>query len=130
MIQLPTKIYVDKSPVHGWGVFAKDKINKGELIEECTILTLPIEKGEDSSLFIDYRFNFPSGPEWTEQVLAMGCGGIYNHSSNPNAYWYSNNEKRTFCFIALRDIDIDEEIFTFYGDESYWNDGRTHTEVK
>ncbi len=98
MIQLPTKIYVDKSPVHGWGVFAKEKINKDELIEE--------------------------------QVLAMGCGGIYNHSNNPNAYWYSNNEKRTFCFFALRDIEIGEEIFTFYGDDSYWSDGRTNTEVK
>ena len=79
---------------------------------------------------IDYRFNFPSGPEWTEQVLAMGCGGIYNHSNTPNAYWHSNNKKRTFCFLALRDIEFGEEIFTFYGDESYWNDGRTHTEVK
>jgi SET domain-containing protein len=130
MIQLPTKIYVDKSPVHGWGVFTKEKINEGELIEECTILTLPIEKGEDSSLFIDYRFNFPSGLEWEEQVLVMGCGGIYNHSNTPNAYWYSNNEKRTFCFVASRDIEVGEEIFTFYGDESYWNDGRTHTDVK
>ena len=74
MIQLPTKIYVDNSPVHGLGVFVKEKINEGELIEECTILTLPIQKGEDSNLFIDYRFNFPSGLEWEEQVLVMGCG--------------------------------------------------------
>jgi SET domain-containing protein len=129
MIQLPTKIYVDKSPVHGWGVFAKDKIYQGELIEECPILSLPIIKGEESNLFLDYRFNFPSGSNWDEQVLALGYGGIYNHSNTPNAYWSSNNEKRTFCFVALRDIEIDEEIFTFYGDESYWNDGRTHTEV-
>ena len=130
MIQLPTKIYVDNSPVHGLGVFAKEKINEGELIEECTILTLPIQKGEDSNPFIDYRFNFPSGLEWEEQVLVMGCGGIYNHSNIPNAHWYSNNEKRTFCFVALRDIEVGEEIFTFYGDESYWNDGRTYIDVK
>jgi SET domain-containing protein len=130
MIQLPTKIYVDNSPVHGLGVFAKEKINEGELIEECTILTLPIQKGEDSNLFIDYRFNFPSGLEWEEQVVALGFGSLYNHSESPNAHWYSNNEKRTFCFVALRDIEVGEEIFTFYGDESYWNDGRTYIDVK
>jgi SET domain-containing protein len=130
MIQLPTKIYIDNSPVHGLGVFAKEKINEGELIEECTILTLPIQKGEDSNLFIDYRFNFPSGPEWQEQVLAMGYGVIYNHSNTPNAYWYSNNEKRTFLFVALRDIEVGEEIFTYYGDESYWSEGRTYFDLK
>jgi SET domain-containing protein len=130
MIQLPTKIYVDKSPVHGWGVFAKDKINQGELIEECIILTLPIQKGDDSNLLTDYRFNFPSGLEWEEQVVALGFGSLYNHSNTPNAYWYSNNEKRTFCFVSSRDIEVGEEIFTFYGDESYWNDGRTYIDVK
>jgi len=129
MIQLPTKIYIDNSPIHGLGVFAKDVIFEGELIEECTILSLPINKGDDSDLFTDYRFNFPSGPDWEEQVLAMGCGGIYNHSNTPNAYWYSNNEKRTFCFVALRNIEIGEEIFTYYGDDSYWNDGRNNTNV-
>ena len=57
MIYPPKKVYVKKSPVHGWGVFASEKIFKDELIEECTILELPIEKGESSPLFLDYRFN-------------------------------------------------------------------------
>ena len=38
MIYPPKKVYVKKSPVHGWGVFASEKIFKDELIEECTIL--------------------------------------------------------------------------------------------
>ena len=130
MIQPPKKVYVKKSPVHGWGVFASEKIFKDELIEECTILELPIEKGESSPLFLDYRFNFPCGPDWNEQVLAMGFGGIYNHSDNSNAYWTSVNEKRTFKFIATRDIEVGEEVFTYYGDVNYWSDGRTHTDVK
>ena len=53
------KIYVDKSPVHGCGVFAKEDIVEGEVFEECPVLTLPIEKGEVTSLLIDYRFNWP-----------------------------------------------------------------------
>ena len=123
------KVYVDKSPVHGWGVFAKEDIMQGEVFEECPVLTLPIEKGEVTSLLIDYRFNWPQGGEWDEQVFPLGYGGLYNHSENANAYWVSNFENKTFQFISHREIKKGEEIFTWYGDVNYWNDGRTHTEV-
>lgn len=120
----PKKIYVKKSPIHGLGVFASKKIIKEEMIEECPILLLPINKGESSGLLLDYRFNWPQGTEWEEQVVGLGFASLYNHSETPNAYWISNNEKRTFNFIATRDIEVDEEILVWYGDMSYWNDGR------
>ena len=123
------KIYIDKSPVHGWGVFAKEDIMEGEVFEECPVLTLPIEKGEVTSLLIDYRFNWPQGGEWEEQVFPLGYGGLYNHSENANAYWVSNTEDKTFRFIANRDIQPNEEIFVWYGDINYWNDGRSNTNV-
>ena len=123
------KIYADKSPIHGWGVFAKEDIMEGEVFEECPILTLPIEKGEVTPLLIDYRFNWPQGNDWQEQVLALGYGSLYNHSENANAYWVSDLENKTFRFISNREIKKGEEIFVWYGDVSYWNDGRTHTNV-
>jgi SET domain-containing protein len=123
------KIYVDKSPIHGWGVFAKEDIMEGEVFEECPVLTLPIEKGEVTSLLIDYRFNWPQGGEWDEQVFPLGYGGLYNHSENANAYWVSNLENKTFQFISHREIKKGDEIFTWYGDVSYWNDGRNHTSI-
>lgn len=128
-IKMPTKIYVDKSPIHGWGVFAKELITQGEIIEECPILKLPIEMGEVTPLLIDYRFNWPQGDEPKEQVVALGFGSLYNHSEKANAYWVSNLENRTFLFIANRNIYPNEEIFTWYGDVSYWNDGRSNIEI-
>lgn len=125
----PKKIYVKKSPIHGLGVFAGEKITKEEIIEECPILTLPINKGESSGLLLDYRFNWPQGTEWEEQVVGLGFASLYNHSETPNAYWVSNHEKRTFNFIASRDIEVGEEIFVWYGDMSYWNDGRSSIEI-
>jgi SET domain-containing protein len=125
-----SKIYIDKSPVHGWGVFAKEDIMEGEVFEECPILTLPMKHGDVSSLLIDYRFNWPSGvSEWTEQVIALGFGSLYNHSENANAYWVSNNENKTFKFVSNRLIKQGEEIFVWYGDVNYWNDGRNHVSV-
>jgi len=130
MIYPSKKIYVKKSPVHGWGVFAKEDIMENEVFEECPVLTLPIEKGEATSLLVDYRFNWPQGGDWQEQVLALGYGSLYNHSENANAFWISDLENKTFKFVSNRLIKQDEEIFVWYGDVSYWNDGRTNIDVK
>jgi len=128
-INPPTKIYVDKSPIHGWGVFASEDIKEGEVIEEVPILTLPINKGEVSGILLDYRFNWPQGIEWEEQVVGLGFASLYNHSDSANAYWVSDTDKRTFKFISNRNISVGEEIFVWYGDVNYWNDGRTHVNV-
>ena len=62
----PYKVYIAKSPIHGWGVFANDIIYEGEIIEETPYYDLKIPKGEGSSLMNDYRFNWPqgSGANW------------------------------------------------------------------
>jgi SET domain-containing protein len=121
----PSKIYVDKSPIHGWGVFAKETINEGEIFEECVLLTIPMSHGTTSDFLLDYRFNWPQGDTWEEQVCALGFGRLYNHSDTPNAYWRSNFDKKTFEFVSYREILPGEEIFVWYGGDNYWNDGRT-----
>ena len=128
-INPPTKIYVDKSPIHGWGVFASQDIETGEIIEEVPVLELPINKGEVTSLLIDYRFNWPQGVEWDKQVVGLGFASLYNHSNDANAYWVSDLEKNTFKFISNKKISSGDEIFIWYGDVTYWNDGRTSIEV-
>jgi SET domain-containing protein len=127
----PTKIYIARSSIHGFGVFANQLIKQGEVIEETPLLDLNIKKGDSTSLMIDYRFNWPqgSGGNWDKQVLAWGYGSLYNHSENANAYWRSNLERDTFEFVANRDIQINEEIFVWYGNVDYWQDGRSNTKV-
>jgi SET domain-containing protein len=128
-IDTPQKIYIDKSPIHGWGVFAKYDIEEGELIEECPVLVLPIEKGEVTSLLIDYRFNWPQGLEYEEQVVGLGYASLYNHSDNANAYWVSDLDKKTFKFFSSKKIEQGQEIYIWYGNVNYWNDGRNHINI-
>lgn len=133
MIELPTKIYIDKSPIHGWGVFAKELIKEGEMFEETPFVVL-FERGQEQDackkdFLFDYRFSFPPSIEWRQQVMPFGCGGIYNHSDKPNANWTADESRQTFKFSALRDIQPGEEIFTFYGPAYYWNT-RPHIDVK
>lgn len=127
----PHKIYIGNSSVHGYGVFANEPIYNGEVIEETPIYDLGIKKGEPSSIMIDYRFNWPqgSGVNWEKQVLPWGYGCLYNHSENANAYWRSNLERGTFEFVANKDIKEGDEIFVWYGNVSYWQDGRTNTKI-
>jgi hypothetical protein len=123
------KIEVRKSPIQGYGVFAREDISSGEILEEEPFLILPIAKGEVSGLFIDYRFNFPTG-NWKYQVMPFGFSGLYNHSNTPNAFWYTDEENELFVFKTSREIKKDEEILVYYGDVNYWNDGRKGTQVK
>ena len=130
VINPPKKVCVKLSPIHGYGVFASDKINSGEVIEECPILDLGIPKGEHSSCLLDYRYNWPKSLDFDKQVVAWGYGSLYNHSTEPNADWRENFENGTFEFYATKDINVGEEIFIYYGGVDYWNDGRNHVDVK
>ena len=129
-ITIPQKIYLDNSPVHGWGVFANQPISENEIIEVCPIIDMGLNFGDVSHILIDYRFNWPQGtPNFEKQVICSGYGMMYNHNENPNAAWRSNIENNTFEFYAVRPIRPQEEIFIWYGDINYWNDGRNHTKV-
>lgn len=124
--KIPTKIVLGKSLVHGLGVFATQFIHQDELIEICPVIDIGLEKGQSSHILIDYRFNWPQGSNDVEkQVVCAGYGMIYNHSENANAKWLSNLQTNCFEFYATKNIHPNEEIFIWYGDINYWNDGRS-----
>lgn len=129
-IQQPLKIEVKKSPIHGWGVFATKDIAKDEVIEICPILFLPTKRGQINYILPDYTFQWPKTDSWTDFVVSLGYGSLYNHSNNANANWTHDFENKTFIFFSTQPIKKGEEIFIFYGDENYWADGRSHIEVK
>jgi uncharacterized protein len=130
MVIKPTnKIYLNKSLIHGYGVFTSQPIEEGETIEICPVIDMGMSIGESSHILIDYRFNWPQGPNPEKQVIAAGYAMMYNHSDTPNANWRSNYSENCFEFYATKKIESNEEIFVWYGDQNYWNDGRTHTVI-
>ena len=115
----PSKIEIKKSLGKGLGVFATDKIYKDEIIETCHILTLPLDP--NGHILSDYKFAWPRGTNWKENVIALGYGSLYNHSNEPNAYLEDNPKYRGFIFYANQDIAIGEEITVYYGGDEYWD---------
>lgn len=112
------KIEVRKSPIHGYGVFAKKDINKNEILEECLYII------QDTNPYnTDYLFAFPDKNNQLKfNVLPLGYGCIYNSSKikgENNAIWETNIDDNIFIFKSIKDIKKNEEIFTFYGND-WW----------
>lgn len=106
------KLFVNKSSIHGYGVFAGENIKKGDIIEECyCILT------EECSCFSNYAFAAKD-----KSSVVLGFGTIYNHSTEyQNAYFEFEPKRTLMVFKALRNIVKGEEIFTRYGKDWFQN---------
>lgn len=93
--------YVDESPIHGKGLFARERISKDTLIGHL--------EGEHTTqdgiyvLWLDHKNGFE-----------VCCDLKYiNHSDQPNACYYDD-----MSVVALRDIKPGEEITHNY--EADW----------
>jgi len=119
ILTLATKVVIKESNGRGLGVFATNTILKGEVIEECHLITVPVLRGQ--KIFMDYIFGWPAKAA-LELVLPLGYGCIYNHHENNNASWRDHPTLKAFQFYAISNIESGEEIYTNYGGEIYWDD--------
>ena len=116
----PTKIEIRNTETMGLGVFAHTMIRIGEVLEDTPLVYLPI--GQDGpDLLPDYRFSYPAREDnWEYMCMACGFGSIYNHSNNPNVIWNAHPTiANAFRFTALRDIQVGEQCFIYYGNVEY-----------
>ena len=111
-IQSSPLIEVKQTRTRGRGVFAREFIPDGTVIERVPVLVIPSEQVLDSlpgSVVHDYVFHWGRGTV----ALALGFGSIYNHSYKPNAR-YDDVGRMTKIFTALKDIEAGQEITVNY----------------
>jgi SET domain-containing protein len=115
------KVEVRKSPVHGVGVFAKKRIAKNEVLEECPFIILETEWNKLPKPLWEYIFAWTKDlpDEKSKAALVFGTGALYNSTKKPNADWETDKAKERFIFYAKQKIEKGEEIFIDYGSE-YW----------
>lgn len=112
-----SKIYIAKSRVRNLslpkgtierGVFAKQNIKNGEVIETCPLIVVPKSDMSNltESVLVTYFFYFGKN----RLAIVLGFGSIYNHSYIPNAKYKINEKGQTITFSALKNIKKDEEI--------------------
>lgn len=91
-------VYVDDSPIHGKGLFARMDIPSGAVIG--VVQGVPTDEDGDHVLWTD-----------EDNGLLVQCDMRFiNHSETPNAAYYDSLE-----VMALRDIRAGEEITHDYG---------------
>lgn len=103
-----TLIYAKRTKTRGRGIFAAQKIEKGQVVEVCPVLVLPVESlysPTGTSPLKDYVFTWSA----KQVAFALGFGSLYNHSYAPNLR-SEDSSPRIKSFIALRDIAKNEEL--------------------
>lgn len=115
-IEMPP-VRIGPSRGRGRGVFATRLIRKGEVIERAPVVVIPKSewKHAQKTVIDDYAFDW--GDERDHAAIVLGYGSLYNHSKIPNARFVDRAGKKLYEFVALRDIEPDEEIFTNYNGE-------------
>jgi hypothetical protein len=123
ILQPPRKIEIRNAPTMGFGVFANSFIKKGEVLEDCRLIELPISKENGPDFLPDYRFNYPagtSGSSWDSLVLATGMGSMYNHSNNFNVRWIDHPSiPLVFRYVATQDIKRNDQCYVYYGNVEF-----------
>lgn len=108
MKALTQKAEIRESRIHGWGVFAKQDIKKGEIIEQCPFL---ITFGDNHKKMQDYLFLRSR----STGMIVLGCGSLYNHSANNNVEYFEDIATNLLEFVAKNKINKGEELLIDYG---------------
>ena len=110
---MTTLVEVKHSPLHGKGVFAKQDIEKGEIIVESHMVLIHINENLPEELA---TLQFP----WTNEYDAIclsDVGSFFNHSSEPSAeISHRDFANQTQTFVAKTAILKGEEIMIYYND--------------
>lgn len=117
----PKKLQVAKSrvPDGGYGVFARDHIKKGEILEVAPFIEVPRNivygNGVGKNLLQDYVFTSHVKPNHV--IVCFGYGSMYNHDLDNNVYYRvsRHNPNRFLEFVALKDIPRGRECLINYG---------------
>lgn len=130
--ELPqAEIFIDKSKLHGYGVFSKNFIYKLSPIEICYAIELEFrDKYHKDQTILNYAYANPSHDTDTinhgnKLILLTGNGMLYNHDHNNNAEWRWMIEERKAVLIATKDIPANTEITINYG-AGYWDRHNVH----
>lgn len=114
-MQIP-HLYISETE-HGRGVFTAAPIPKDSIIEISHVIVIP-----RSELGIIHRtqlhdYYFLWGKNMEQCAIALGYGSLYNHEVYPNADFILDIANRTIDFIAISDINADDQITINYHGE-------------
>lgn len=115
-------LYIDKTADKGKGVFTREKIAAGTVIEISPVIVMSKDDRVhlDKTLLHDYIFEW--GKENDQCCMALGIISVYNHSYKSNCEYFMDFEEETMFIKTVKVIKPGEELTINYNGD--WNDGR------
>lgn len=110
----PIDVEVRESPIHGRGVFAKNKIYKGSLIEKAPVVFLSAEEKEILRFTNLYNYYFLLGKGEKPAAFGFGYASFYNHAATANAFYTFSRKRNTINIYAYKTIEAGNEITINY----------------
>lgn len=111
-------LYIKQTEDKGLGVFCKQPIAEGTMIEESPVLVMSDKEryNLDQTLLHDYIFEWKPG---NKKLCAMALGyiPIYNHSNHANCEHFMDYKNETISIRTMRDIEAEEELTINYTGE-------------
>jgi len=115
-------LFIDKTKDKGRGVFSRERIPSGTIIEIAPVIVM--EKTDrqylDKTLLHDYIFEW--GQEKDKCCMALGYIPMYNHSYKSNCEYFMNFEEETIQIKTIKIIESEEELTINYNGD--WDDNK------
>ena len=113
-------VYVAGTKKMGRGIYTKDAITAGTLVELSPVIVMTGDERRllDQTLLHDYIFEW--GKKKDQCAVALGLISVYNHSYQANCTYGMYYKQQAISIITVRDIKAGEELFINYN--GTWND--------
>jgi uncharacterized protein len=111
-------VEIRMSPGRGRGVFARQAIMPGMLIEAAPVIILPATQcpALDRTVVYNYYFHWDGDPDGDGRgALALGLLSLCNHASRPLARVERNYAQLTLDLLATAPIHPGQEVTIDYG---------------
>jgi len=111
-----SRVEFSKRDHGGYTITSKTQFAREEIIEICPIILVGVEAKAIPRL---KDFIFEINKTNNMYGVVLGYGSLYRHSQTPNCRFAYNSSNKQMYFIALRPIQMGEELTIDYGKE-YW----------
>ncbi|WOI52394.1 SET domain-containing protein [Parvularcula sp. LCG005] len=111
------KTYVEASPHHGRGLFARNALSTDDIIGIYPMIILSaddVEKIHDTPVYHYIFYVDDEADGRLRAAIVFGDLSMCNHSTSANARFHVDAPSRTVTLIANSDIAADEEILIDY----------------
>jgi len=114
---LSNRLEIRNDPIKGRGIFAREPIAAGALIEAAPVIIVPADQCQllDRTILHDYYFHWDGDPDGEGRgAVALGLVALCNHSRRPNARVRRNLAQDTLDMVALSPIAAGDEVTIDY----------------